>query len=237
MDQDRLRKIVGALLNDTGRTPQEAKLARNKAAQLMLDAGVSEAELLSEDADMLLETLDIGRREWLVSKFIMTRVARLSGCRSYVMDLRSAAGRRSDRKRVHFAGYRPDVENAEWLMAHLLAAATSAVRQSGMKTNRQKEDMLVAFGGTVARRLDELADAMTVVREEQDFTSGQYLVEVRDAKVDKFMKDDLGLELVMSQHRGRSTGLEASEAGKAAGRAVALGRPVEHGGRPALPSS
>ncbi len=236
MDQDRLRNVVEALLNDSGRTLQEAALARKKAAQLMLDAGVTEAELLSEDADMLLEAVETGRREWLVAGFIMLRVARLSGCRTYCESLLTKAGRRSDRKRVNFAGYRSDVENAEWLLRHLLEAAKGALRLSGFETNRQKEDMLVSFGATVAERLDDLADAMDVAREEREAHGGKYLVEVRDAKVDEFMTS-LDLDLYTSKSYGRYCGQDASAAGKAAGNAVSLGRPVDGpGGRLALPS-
>jgi len=237
MDQDRLRTIVAALLNDAGRTPQEAELARKKAAELMLDAGVTEAELLAEDADMLLEALDIGRRDWLVAKYISMRVARLSGCRTWYEDLRTSKGRRSDRKKVNFAGYRPDVENAEWLLEHILKAGKDAVRASGLKENREKEDMLSVFGATVARRLDEVADAMEVAREETGVRAGRDLVLVRDAKVDDFVEEQ-GVSLRDANTRGRDrVRANAAAAGREAGENVSLGRPVGAGGQAALPSS
>lgn len=236
MDQDRLKTIVAALLNDAGRTPEEAELAKKKAAQLMLQAGVTQEELLAEDADMLLEMIDIGRREWLVSKYVATRVARLSGCQTYYEKMYTSQGRRSDRKKVHFAGYRPDVENAQWLFNHIIEASKRAVKASGLKENREKEDMLTTFAVTVAMRLNDIADAMDTAREEEGVPVGNDLVLVRDAKIDDFLKDQ-GVQLATAHNRPRGeVGLNAAEAGRKAGSEVSLGRPIEGNGPLALPS-
>jgi hypothetical protein len=240
MDKDdkrleRLKRIVEALLNETGRTPEEAASARKKAAQLMLDAGVTEADILSGDANLVLEHLEASRRDWLVAKFCMTSVARLSGCKSYFEKVRSAYGTRSDRRRVKFAGYGPDVDNAVWLLDNILREGHKALGLSGLTANRAKEDFLAAFGARLRDRIEDLADAMDTAREERTSYGSTSLVEVKDADIDAFLKLK-GVVLANSKGKRRSIGLNAWEKGQSAADKVALGRPVEQGGVLALSS-
>lgn len=230
MDQDRLRKIVEALLNDNGRTPEEAELAHQKAAELMLEAGLSEEELLQDDVEMLRETLEASRREWLVAGRVMVAVARLSACRAYYEDVRHPrTGRRTDRKRVNFCGYGPDVENARWLYSHLVEEGLRLLKQSGPMERREKDDFLVAFASSLSVRMNDLADRMDVAREEQGVPDGQSLVVDRDAAVDEWMKTELGLSLASGRSVSRRGSADAFAMGREAASGVSLGRPVGQG--------
>lgn len=227
MDHDRLRKIVEALLNDSGRTEQEADAARRKAAQLMMEAGVSEEDLLANDAELLKEKLEAGRREWLMAQYTMTAVARLSGCRCYFSKIWTKTGGRTDRKHVHYAGYKPDVENAQWLHLHIMEQGRRALSASGITDRRQKDDFLCAFGARMARRMNELSDTMDVVREEQGVADGHSLVVSKTTAIDDYMKNVLKLDLESSNGKGRSYGsADAIDAGRDAASKVSLGRPV-----------
>jgi len=225
MDQDRLREVVEALLNDKGCTSEEAEKRRERAAKLMLKAGVTEEELLSQDADMLLDVLEVNRSQWLVAHYTCPAIARLSGCKVYWQVKLTSSFKRSDRKDVTYYGYRADVENARWLHEHVACEAVRALKASGLSERRQKEDFLVAFGARLATRLHDVASRMEVARAERtDIASHNALVQSKEAAIDTLVEEPLGV----SRDRGRKkVGYDAYKAGQSAASRVSLGRPVD----------
>lgn len=224
-DQDDMKRIVAALLEDEGRTEAETQTARKLAAKLMAKHGLTEEDVLREDRDMLRADLDIGRHDWIMTKFVGAAVADLTGTGCWRMDLAASTGRRSDRKRWTFAGYRPDVEQAEWLMGTILDAGKRGARP--YKGDRAKSDFLASFAATVARRIRELARELDDVREHEGSTA---LVVTKAANVDSYVTDELGVRLQDGRSRGRGIRDHgAATAGRKAGAEVSLSRPV--GGR------
>lgn len=224
MSDERTKAMIAALLSDEGRTEAEMEAARRQAAKLMARHGFTEEDVLREDRDMKRADLEIGRHEWIVAKFIGAAVARLTGTQSWVQDLRASTGRRSDRKRYTFAGYRPDVEQAEWLMETVMTAAKGGSRV--YKGDRAKSDFLAAFAVTVSRRISALCTELQEVRETQGSTA---LVVVKEANVRSYV-EDLGVRLRDGRSGGRSIhDAAAASAGRAAGERVGLGRPIGSG--------
>lgn len=224
MSDERTKALIAALLNEDGRTEAEAASAREKAARLLVRHGLTEAEVLSEDRDMARADTELGRHDWIVVKFLGGAIARLTGTTAWYRDLPAKTGRRSDRKLYSFAGYRPDVEQADWLMATVLAAGKAAAR--GVGNDRSKSDLLAAFAVTVARRLRDLTEATDTARAAAGSTA---LVPVKQANVDEYVREITG-GLRDSRTRGRSLrdGAAAAE-GRRAGAAVSLSRPLGKG--------
>ena len=128
MSDERTKALISALLGEDGRTEAEMEAAKRQAAKMMARHGLTEADVLREDRDMLRADLEIGRHDWIMTKFVGAAIAALTGTKCWRMDLAASTGRRSDRKRWTFAGYRPDVEQAEWLMETVLEAGKRAAR-------------------------------------------------------------------------------------------------------------
>jgi len=223
-NEARMKAIIAALLEDGGRTEAEAAGARAQAARLMVKHGLTEADVLSATPDMKTGTYDVGRYQWMVAKFIAGAIAKLTGTCAYSEALRTSAGRRSDRKRFSFAGYRPDVEQAEWLFSHIIDAGDTAAK--GVGGDKAKSDLLAAFAVTVSRRLKMLQTATDEVRAE---AGGTDLVVVKDAKVNEYVEQSVG-KLCDGRAKGRRTqDQDAAARGREAGQKVSLARGVGSG--------
>lgn len=222
MSDERTKALIAALLSEDGRTEAEMEAAKRQAAKMMAKHGLTEADVLREDRDMLRADLEIGRHDWIMTKFVGAAIAALTGTKCWRMDLAASTGRRSDRKRWTFAGYRPDVEQAEWLMETVLEAGKRAARP--YKGDRAKSDCLAAFAATVARRIHDLAEELDGVRAAEGSTE---LVVTKAANVDSYVADELGVRLQDGRSRGRGIRDQgAASAGRKAGAEVSLARPV-----------
>ena len=221
-NQEDMTRIIAALLEEAGKTEAEQEQTRKLAAKLMEKHGLTEEDVKKKDRDMLRADLEIGRHEWIMAKYFGSAIAKLTGTQSWRQDLRASTGRRSDRKKWTFAGYRPDVEQADWLMKTLLEAGTRGAK--AYKGDRAKSDFLASFAAVVMRRVNELTEELETVRETSGSTD---LVVVKEANVNSYVADELGVRLATGRTRGR--GLQdasASAAGRKAGAEVSLRRPV-----------
>ena len=226
MDEGRLKRIVSALLSEEGRTEAEAKLAREKAAQLLADHDMTAEELLSENREMKHFEKVYGRHAFLIVSRVGTAIATLTGTECWQSSTYTKNGNKSDRKKFSYAGYAPDVEWAEWLLETIVEAGMRTAK--GVGDDRSKSDMLVGFADTVCYRIYELAETLDRHREEK--TTGTDLVVVKEAEVGEYVKSLVG-KLVPVHSRGRSLhDMDAVATGRAAGESVGFGRPVGQGG-------
>lgn len=223
MTQARIKEIIAALLSTEGRSEAEIEASQLQAAKLMAKHGLTEAEVLADNPDLLQDNTGIGRHEWIVAKFIMGPLEKLTGTKVYFEILPTKNGKRSDRKTIQFAGYRPDCEQAFWLFETIMEYGLEGALE--FKGDKAKSDFLAGFGVTVAKRIRELTDKLDEVRGE----TGTALVVTKEAVVDDFLKTQ-GIHLTRTANGGRrvSDG-NALEAGREAGKKVSLSRPVEGG--------
>ena len=228
MDEEKARRIVSALLNDAGRTPEEAAAAAQKAAEIMLEHGLTPEDLEDPKAQVGVTRSEATRHEWLLVKFLMVPVADMTGCRAWYGDIWTPRGGRTDRKAYNFAGYGPDVENAVWLMGTLLRAAKDGARAFGFSKDPERSSYLVGFAAEAQKRIMAVVESMD--RAQNALPSAMALVESKAGAIDEHLKG-LGLKLGRSRTSGSHVGGDAGEAGREAGRHVALGRPVGGCGR------
>lgn len=225
MNEERAKSLIAALLNTEGRTPDEIEAARKQAAKLMVKFDLTEEEVLREDRDMATWFREVGRHQWLVARWVCPAIEQLTCTRYFYNNLAASTGKRSDRKRTTFMGYRPDVEQAEWLLDTIIQAGNVAV--SGAKTDKARSDLMTGFAMVVSRRIKELAAEVNKGR--AAVATGTDLVEVKMAMVDQFLKDQ-GITLEDGRGKGRSVqDLEAFYNGMEAGAKVSLARPVGKG--------
>lgn len=230
MDLDRAKTIIAALLSEEGRTPEEMESARKQAAKLLVKFGLTEEEVTRADRDMTKASLELTRYGWVMGKWFAKSVAELTGTRSWMTIKPTANGKRSDRKDYTFAGYRPDVEQAEWMLAMLLEAGMRGCKS--LKTDRSRSDFLTAFAQVVHVRLKALIAETQAARAE--VSGATDLVVVKEANVADFVST-LGLKLAPSKasHGGIKDGY-AAQTGVKAGKAVSFSKPVSGKGPLAL---
>ena len=222
MDLERAKTLIAALLNEEGRTPDEMEAARKQAAKLLVKFGLTEEEVTRADKDMLRVQIELTRYGWVMCKWFAKSVADLTGTQSWIAIKPTVNGKRSDRKDYFFAGYRPDVEQAEWLLNTLIEAGMRGSRS--LKTDRARSDFLTAYSQTVWSRLKELIAATQAAR--MEVSGATDLVVVKEANVRAFM-DEMGLKLSKStaSHKGIRDPYAAA-AGKKAGKEVSFSKPV-----------
>lgn len=225
MNEDRAKSLIAALLATEGRTPDEIEAARKQAAKLMVKFDLTEEEVLREDRDMATWHREVGRHQWLVARYIATAIEELTCTRNFYSAVRASTGGRSDRKRTTFMGYRPDVEQAEWLMDTIIAAANQAV--SGAKNDKARSDLMTGFAVVVQRRILDLAAEVNKGR--AAVATGTDLVLVKLGMVDEYMEAQ-GIKL--QDGRGRGRDVQDSSAfiqGMEAGAKVSLSKPLGKG--------
>lgn len=225
MNEDRAKSLIAALLNTEGRTPDEIEAARKQAAKLMVKFDLTEEDVLREDRDMSTWFREVGRHQWLVARWVSPAIEELTCTRYFYSSIRANTGGRSDRKRTTFMGYRPDVEQAEWLLDTIIEAGNQAV--SGAKTDKARSDLMTGFAMIVSQRIRELAAEVNKGR--AAVATGTDLVVVKMALVDQFLEEQ-GIKLVDGKGRGRGVqDLDAFARGMDAGAKVSLSRPVGKG--------
>jgi len=222
MNEDRAKSLIAALLNTEGRTPDEIDAARKQAAKLMVKFDLTEEDVLREDRDMSTWHREVGRHQWLVARYVCTAIEELTCTRYFFTELRASTGKRSDRKKTIFMGYRPDVEQAEWLLDTIIAAANQAV--SGAKGDKERSDLMTGFAIIVQRRILDLAAEVNKGR--AAIPTGTDLVVVKLGLVDEYMAS-MGIKLQDAKHRGRGIqDRSAFFAGMEAGAKVSLAKPI-----------
>lgn len=225
MNEDRAKSLIAALLATEGRTPDEIEAARKQAAKLMVKFDLTEEEVLREDRDMATWSREVGRHQWLVARYIATAIEELTCTRYFYQSVQASTGGRSDRKRTTFMGYRPDVEQAEWLMDTIIHAANQAV--SGAKNDKERSDLMTGFAIVVQCRILDLAAEVNKGR--AAVPTGTDLVVVKMSLVDDYMTEQ-GIKL--QDGRGRGRGVQDRLAflkGMEAGSKVSLSKPIGTG--------
>ena len=230
MSDERAKAMIAALLSTEGRTEDEVAAARLHAVRLMLKHGLTEEEVLASRPDMARSDTALGRYDWIVAKWIAKLVGDLCGVEPW-FESKRGTGRtgRTDLKAYCYAGYRPDVEQAEWLLRTILDTAKAGSK--AFKGDRPKGDYLAAFASTVARRLREMIAGLETARAETP--TGTDLVVVKMARVGEYVSKELGITLRDSRTRGRSLqDAHAAIRGREDGSTVSLARPVGSEGGP-----
>jgi len=234
MSDDRMKEIITALLETEGRTEAEVKATQAKAAKLMAKLGITRESIMASRPDLAAGSHEITRFDWIVCQSIMVAISDLTGTQCWYDVLLTASGKRSDRKRITYAGYRSDVDQATWLLRHLLDAAKQG--SSGLSVNSERTSYLVGFASAVYQRIRELEASLNSARPELDRSTGSDLVIARDTTVEEFVKT-LVSGLVTGGDKGSKVKNGAAFAGgQAAGKSVSLGKGVGAGPK-ALPSS
>jgi len=235
---DDLKKIIAGLLETEGRTEAEVKAFQKKAAQMMHNLGLTEEEVRAKDPDMFQSDTQITRFDWIVGPFVMNPIEELTGTQCWYNVLPTPSGKRSDRKLVHFAGYRSDVDQASWLFSHILAEAAAGAR--GISVTAERNSYLVGFGAAVSAKLNALTRSLKEVREEAYQTQsgmGTELMLLEKAQVVAAFLETIAPGLVSDQTKGTQVkNHAAAQAGARDGKNVSLGRGVSAGAK-ALASS
>jgi hypothetical protein len=235
-DIDDLKKTIAALLNDNGCSEAEAKSRQARAAKMMLNLSLTEDEVRAKDPDMFQSDTQITRFDWIVSQFIMNPIEDLTGTQCWYNVLPTPAGKRSDRKLIHFAGYRSDVDQATWLFSHILEQAKAGAR--GISDTKERNSYLVGFAAAVSSKVRDLIASMDAVRSEQKGTGNELgsasasMVLIEKAQVVAVFLETIAPGLVSDQTKGTSVknGV-AAQAGARDGKAVSLGRGVSQGAK------
>jgi hypothetical protein len=231
---DDLKKIIAGLLETEGRTDAEVKAFQKKAAQMMHNLGLTEEEVRAKDPDMFQSDTQITRFDWIVCPFIMNAIEELTGTQCWYNVLPTPSGKRSDRKLVHFAGYRSDVDQAAWLFSHILDEAKAGAR--GISETKERNSYLVGFGAAVNAKLNALTRSLQEVREETS-SSGTDLVLLEKAQVVAAFLETIAPGLTEDKTKGTQVKNQAAaQAGARDGKNVSLGRGVSQGAL-ALPSA
>jgi len=228
-DIDDLKKTIAGLLETEGRTEAEVKAFQKKAAQMMHNLGLTEEEVRAKDPDMFQSDTQITRFDWIVSPFIMSPIEELTGTQCWYNVLPTPSGKRSDRKLVHFAGYRSDVDQASWLFSHILAEAAAGAR--GISVTAERNSYLVGFGAAVSAKLNALTRSLKEVREEVP-GNGTELMLLEKAQVVAAFLETIAPGLVSDQTKGTQVkNHAAAQAGARDGKNVSLGRGVSAGAK------
>lgn len=221
----KLKRIVEALLKSDGRSEAEAQIMRNKAARMLADRGLSIDDVMDQpDQGMMAEVTEASRLEAIVSRYVSVQLSRMTRTKAWMSNCYTKQGRRSDRKKFHFAGLREDVEWATWLLNHIVQFGITEAK--AYPTGRAREDFLKAFAWRVSARMQEIADGM---EEHIQSDGNSNALVVLNTAVDKFVQDLTG-GLRTSRCRGSSIAdRSAAKAGASAGNKVGFGRPISGG--------
>lgn len=219
MNDGKLKRIIDALMNDNGKTPEEAATNRAKAAAILAKKGIN-LEDLTDDSQMTRETTEASRAEAIIQKFVNVNLAKMTRTKTWMSNCYTARGRRSDRKKFHFAGLKPDVEWAEWLSKHIVQFGMTASKGQG--TSRAREDFLKAYAWEVSHRMEQIIDQMDEVIETEG--TGSDLITLNNA-VEEYVQSIVG-PLRSNNSRSSIKDAGAMAAGAEAGRKVGFGRPV-----------
>jgi hypothetical protein len=223
-----IKKIVGALLNDSGRTPEEAELAADKAAQLLARSGLTLQDVVENGGEDIIlgAPIEVGRHPWIVFKFLLTPISRLTQTEIWFNELLTKNGNPGDRKSIAVVGYDADVEWAKWLIQVIETSARQAIK--GVKTDPDKRAILIGVGVRLRDRINLLVSKMDRAIQEQG-QDGKAVVLHKSAQLEQWIKE-LGIELAPSKNRGSDmTKLsgEKFKEGLSKGDRIALGRPIE----------
>jgi hypothetical protein len=233
-DTEDLKRIIAGLLKTEGRTEAEIAAFRRKAAKMMHSLGLTEEEVRAEDPDMFQSCTQITRFDWIISQLVMSPIESLTDTKCWYRVLRTASGKRSDRKQVNFAGYRSDVDQATWLFRHILEQAKIGAR--GVSGTRERNSYLVGFGAAVRSKIHDLAASLAEVRNEVQGT-GTDLVLLEKAQVVAAFLETVAPGLARDKSKGtQARNRAAAQAGARDGKVVSLGRGVSQGVN-ALPSA
>lgn len=235
-DIEDLKRIIAGLLETEGRSEAEVVAFQKKAAKMMHNLGLTEEEIRAKDPDMFQSDIQITRFDWIVSQFIISPIEELTGTRCWYNILPTSSGKRSDRKLVHFAGYRSDVDQATWMFSHILEQAKAGARvitvssQNGGSV-KEKNSYLVGFGAAVSSKIKDLTASLAEVREEATST-GTDLMLLEKAQIVTAFLETIAPGLVDDQTKGTSVkNRVAAQAGVRDGKAMSLGRGVSQGAK------
>lgn len=230
-DIEDLKKIIAGLLETGGRTDAEVEAFHKKAAQMMHNLGLTEEEVRAKDPDMFQADVQITRFDWIVSQFIINLIEELTGTQCWYNILPTPSGKRSDRKLVHFAGYKSDVDQATWLFSHILEEAKAGAR--GISETKKRNSYLVGFGAAVNAKLTDLITSLAKVRDEATASgAGTELMLLEKTQVVAAFLETIAPGLVSDQTKGTQVkNSAAAKAGARDGKSVTLGRGVSQGAK------
>lgn len=219
MNDPKLKRIIDALMNEEGRTPEEAEACRAKAAAILAKKGINLEDLVDEE-QMTIEQTEASRAQAIIYKYVSVNLAKMTRTKSWMANCYTSRGRRSDRKKFNFAGLRPDVEWASWLAEHIVQYGITASK--GQTGNRAREDFLKSYAWEVSHRMELIIEQMDTVIETEG--TGTDLITLNNA-VDEYVASKVG---PLSASRGHASIKDANamSAGRAAGQRVGFGRPV-----------
>jgi len=238
-DMDDLKKTIATLLDDSGCSEAEAKSRQARAAKMMLNLGLTEDEVRAKDPDMFQSNTQITRFDWIVSQFIMNPIEDLTGTQCWYNVMPTPTGKRSDRKMIHFAGYRSDVDQATWLFSHILEQAKAGARgitvsSQNRGSTKERNSYLVGFAAAVSSKVRDLIASMDTVRKEQEVmepgSASTSMVLLEKAQIVAAFLETIAPGLMSDQTKGTSVkNRAAAQAGARDGKAATLGRGVSQG--------
>lgn len=229
-DLTKMKEIIANLLDTEGRSPEEVRAFQDKAAKLMHKLGLTRDEILAKDPDMHMSSTQITRFDWVVAQLLFHPIERLTGTQTWYEILPTASGKRSDRKIVYFAGYRSDVDQAEWLFSHILQQASAGAR--GITASKERNSYLVGFAAAVGKKVLDLANSLDNLREPVRFKDGEVndLVLASKEAVVKAYLEEMAPGLEAADNKGTVIkNRAAASAGASDGSKVSLGRGVSAG--------
>ncbi|QDP53484.1 MAG: hypothetical protein GOVbin4933_30 [Prokaryotic dsDNA virus sp.] len=230
---DDLKQVIASLLETDGRTEAEVKAFQKKAAKMMHNLGLTEEEVRAKDPDMFQADVQITRFDWIVSQFIMNPIEELTGTKCWYNIMPTPSGKRSDRKLVHFAGYRSDVDQAIWMFSHILEQAKASAR--GISATNERNSYLVGFGAAVNSKIRDLVSLLAEVRDEacqMQPGMGTELMLLEKAQVVAAFLKTIAPNLVSDNAKGtQAKNRAAAQAGARDGKSVTLGRGVSQGAK------
>lgn len=215
---EKLNRIITAMLCEDGRTPEEAASVRAKAIDMLAKRGYTEDDLTDmSKPELVEERIQANRMTWHVATRICVSIAQVTGTRVVISDIMSKSYNKTDRKWVNFLGYKPDTEWALWLMDHLMNEAKRQRVAAGIPSGKPAEDFMAAFGSAVYKRLNNLLEA-TMERRADNMPV--------PAEVNAFYKEKYPFTSLSRSGGRKMSNAEAAAAGREAGRQASLGRPV-----------
>lgn len=227
--KDDLKKIIANLLETEGRTKAETENYKRKAAQMMYELGLTREEILVKNPDMCKVEIHIGRFDWIVTKCVFAVICDLTDVHMFHSIKRTSLGKRSDLKILYFCGYRSDVDQATWLLSHILSKAAES--SQNIRTTSERNSYLVGFGTSITHNIKKLIRSLRAVQKDESAKTGKDLVLKEKAQIVKEYVNKVAPNLVTSTGRTSIRNTRAMSAGMTDGNKVSLGRGVSQGAK------
>lgn len=227
-------KAMFAKSNDRASTEAEAEAAMRRAQSMMEEHGITLDDIREGRDDAFVihaDGMTVSGRWFIAQKYRINALCRFCHVQSWC---RFSSYTKFEAKWV---GFPSDVETAQWLYDHCRNAILA--QSSAFKPNLRRgtspyivklhrDDFAVGMACRISERLNEIQTTRTV----NHATTGREITEHKSAMVAEAM-DALELE-DGKPLRTRTVDATALEAGRQAGDAVGLGRPVDGRSRTAI---